>query len=243
MANKIRIEIASGSDAVLKRQDIKEIVKNAVGDGIDTVKLIGKDPLEHHDIINIVKDIAAIEGVAEVSMTTNGRLLGEKAKTLKEAGLARVNINLDTLQHYKYVGGSLEDVIAGINAATDAGLKPVRLNVTLQKEYNDDEVLDFVQLTFQHDYEVRFIEMSDEEEAASRYAFVACEDIKKKLPVLRSAVAAADGEPAENPRVGNMDVYKYPGARGKICFISKRAEDFEERSKAVIVKVDGTVIK
>ncbi len=243
MTNKIRIEAASGGDAGLTRNDIKKIVAAEAASGIDTVKLIGDDPLENHEIVKIVKDIAAIDGISEVSLTTNGRLLGDKAKALKEAGLARVNINLDTLQHYKYVGGSLDDVISGINAATDAGLKPVRLNVKLQKDYNDDEVLDFVQLTFQHDYEIRFIEMTEEEEEASRYSFISCEEIKNKLQALRPAAVGEDGQLTDNAESGNMDVYKYPGARGKICFIAKRREDFERRSKAVIVKKDGTVIK
>lgn len=239
--SKMRIELAaSKKDAALKRADIKKIVKAAAAVGIDTIKLVGDDPLENSDITKIVKDIKGIEGIKEVSLTTNGRLLEGKATELKEAGLSRVNINIDTLQHYRYVGGDLNDVVNGINAATNASLKPVRFNVSVQKGYNDDEIIDFVQLTFQHGYEIRFIEMSEEEEKASSYDFISCEDMKKKLPALRSAVLGEDKMPLEKPSVGTADIYKYPGAIGKICFIEKRADDFMSRCAAVTVKKDGT---
>lgn len=234
---KMRIEIPSGeNEKGLGRKEIKELVENAAKDGIDTVKIIGTEPIENPEIVKIIKDIARIEGIKDISIATKGKVLEPKAQQLKEAGLSRVTFNLDTLLPIRYVGGDINDVVKGINAATDNGLKPVKINVLLQKGYNDDEIMDYVQLTFQHEYEIRFIEMTEEEEAASKYDFMSCEEVKAKLPALRPAVLDKDGNLSEDPRCGIADVYKYPGARGKICFIAKRAEDFEERTAAVFVK-------
>ena len=164
---KIRIELSEQKGGVaLSPAQIKNAVEAAAKAGAGIVKLVGQDPVRYSGLKALVKDIKRTEGIFEVSLTTDGHGLGDAAKGLAAAGLDRVNINVDTLKYSKYTGGGeLDDIVTAINAATDAGLKPVKLNILLKKDYSEDEIMDFVQLTLQHQYEIRFIEMTEEEEA------------------------------------------------------------------------------
>ncbi len=238
--NKMRIELSSQkSEMALNKGQMKEVCEAAAKLGVHTLKLVGKDPLSYSGLAGLVRELKKINNIWEVSLTTDGFGLAEQAKKLAVSGLDRVNINIDTFKYMKYGKGNLDDVVAGINAATDAGLKPVKLNVVMKKEYNDDELMDFVQLTFQHQYEIRFIEMTEEEEACSCYKAMLCAEIKEKLPVLRPAIVDDEKNILDDPRDGTADVYKYPGARGKICFIAKRAEDFASRCAGLYLTKDG----
>jgi len=124
-------------------KEILRIVRIAISLGISRVKLTGGEPLLRKEIVEIVKGITALEGLTDLSMTTNGTHLKGLAKDLKVAGLERVNVSLPTLDHKVYsevMGGNLQDALDGIKAAVDAGLKPVKVNMLLLKEINDQEV-------------------------------------------------------------------------------------------------------
>src|SRR5512141_3477424 len=131
--------------------------------GFDKIRLTGGEPTVRAHIVDIVKGIAATEGIRSVSMTTNGVLLGKLAAPLAEAGLHRVNISVDTLDADKFHRltrwGKLEDVWAGILAAEQAGLTPVKLNAVVVNGYNEADVVDLARLTLEHPWQVRFIEM------------------------------------------------------------------------------------
>lgn len=132
-------------DEQMSAEDITELMQVGVKFGIRSVKFTGGEPLLRRDLLDIVRSVPL--GV-EASMTTNGTLLAAKAAALKEAGLARVNISLDTLQpdRYKEITGKdrLADVLAGIDAAIEAGLTPVKLNMVLLEGINEDELDDFM---------------------------------------------------------------------------------------------------
>ncbi len=241
---KIRIELKENkADMAIGAAEIKNAVAAVAAANVGAVKFVGSDPVRFGGLSKLVKEVKSIEGINEVSLTTDGHGLAEKAKELADAGLDRVNINLDTLKYAKYEGDDLDDIVTAINASTDAGLKPVRLNIVLKKGYSEDEIMDFVQLTLQHQYEIRFIEMTEQEEAESGYEALLCADVKKRLPALRPAVMGEDGKAADDPREGTADVYKYPGALGKICFIEKRAADFADRCAAFYLSADGILKK
>ena len=240
--NRMRIELLSDKkEMALNRQQIAAVVSAAAECGVNSVKLVGEDPLRYSGILELIKELKAIDGIYEVSLTTDGSGLSEKARKLAVSGLDRVNIKLDTLKYSKAGKEDLDEIVAGINAATDAGLKPVKLNVVMKKEYNDDELMDFVQLTLQHQYEIRFIEMTEEEEAGSPYRAMRTSELREKLPALRPGLLGNDGKRLEDPRDGTADVYMYPGAKGKLCFIEKRAEDFPSRCAGVFLAADGTL--
>ncbi|MEW6593192.1 MAG: GTP 3',8-cyclase MoaA [Candidatus Hadarchaeota archaeon] len=128
---------------LMSAKEIGKIVHIATGFGINKIKLTGGEPLLRPDILDIVREVV-IQGVEEVSLTTNGVLLASMAAQLAEAGLDRVNISLDTLNHEKFfeITGSsrLNDVLAGVDAALEAGLNPVKLNMVVLSGVNDSEV-------------------------------------------------------------------------------------------------------
>lgn len=153
---------------ILRFEEIVEVVKVAVGLGIDKIRLTGGEPLVRKGIVDLVSMIAQIPGVRDLSMTTNAQLLPQFAGDLALAGLHRVNISLDTLDAEKYSilsrGGSLEGALAGIEAARQAGLLPIKINcvhTSLTTENDKQELRDFCQ---NMGYSMRIIhEMSLEE--------------------------------------------------------------------------------
>lgn len=148
---------------ILRYEEIATIVRVAAELGIRKVRLTGGEPLVRKDIAQLVRMIAHTPGIAEVSMTTNGFLLSHHARELKEAGLSRINISLDTLHPDRFVRiarrGSLQQVLEGIEAARQVGLSPIKLNMVVMRGFNDDEVADFARLTLHQPYHVRFIEL------------------------------------------------------------------------------------
>ena len=128
--------------------EIVRIVRIAVGLGISKVKLTGGEPLMRKDIPEIVRGMASVQGLKDLSMTTNGTLLASLAKDLHVSGLMRVNVNLPTLNPEVYTeltGGRLEDVLGGVKAAVDVGFYPVKLNMLVLKGVNDDAVLEMIE--------------------------------------------------------------------------------------------------
>ncbi len=226
-----------GHENILRFEEMEIIVRAATELGIHKFRLTGGEPLVRKGVVDFVKRLKEIPGVEELTMTTNGALLGDLAAPLKKAGLDRVNISLDSMRHSRFREitrlGNLDDVYAGINAATDAGLTPIKLNVVIMKGVNDDEIIDFVQLTMQHPFEVRFIELmpfSGNEPLSTQY--MSRDDMMKMLPALRPV----DAIPKET---GVAELYTYPGARGRIGFISPLSHCFCGTCNKVRVTADG----
>ena len=156
-------------------EEIQRIVNKAASFGIRKVKLTGGEPLLREDIPEIVKRIKDTPGVEEVSMTTNGLLLAGYGERLKEAGLARVNVSLDTLEPDKFTQitglDALEEAIRGIEEASKAGLRPVKVNMVLLKGINEDEVTNMIRLAREKNTILQIIELEspDEDELYNAY--------------------------------------------------------------------------
>ena len=175
------------------------------------VRLTGGEPLVRRGILDICRGVAAIPGVEELCLTTNGVRLPALADGLRSAGVDRLNVSLDTLRpdRYAYITrvGRLEDVFAGLRAAEAAGFTGTKLNVVLMKGFNDDEIGDFVRLTEDRDIEVRFIElMPIGQGGAAEY-----------LPCGAVLEACPDLEPVDLGGVARR--YRRPGARGLVGLI------------------------
>jgi cyclic pyranopterin phosphate synthase len=154
--------VAPSAD-ILTADEIVRAVAIASSLGMTKIRLTGGEPLVRKDIVEIVRRIAALPGVDEISMTTNGFLLAPLACQLVLCGLNRINISLDTLRAERFSRlarrGNLEQTLAGIEAALSAGLTPVKLNCVVMRGWNDDEVADFAKWTLKQPVDVRFIEM------------------------------------------------------------------------------------
>ena len=198
MINCFKLEL----NRKMKMDEAVAKAKEAAALGYNMIDITGEEPIERFNIIKEVEQIKSIEGIEQVMLTTNGQLLKLTAGELKEAGLDKVAVKVDTFRYARFKKNleddTLENVVEGINKATDAGLKPVRIIMKVEKGFNDDEIMDFVQLTFQHDYEILFIG-SDSFPAA---------EIRNKLLGFREAASQEQ----------DVITGKYPGAVGKICF-------------------------
>ncbi len=224
-----------GHDKILSFEDIARIVKASAELGIAKYRLTGGEPLARKGIVSLVESLAKTEGVKELAMTTNGTMLADKAAALKEAGLKRVNISVDSLIYHKYEeitrGGDLDAAFEGVNAAMKAGLTPLKLNVVIMKGFNDDEILNFVQLTINHPIDIRFIELMPigHNGKNNEYHYMASEEIKKRLPGLIPM----------NKREGVAQLYKYPEALGSIGFISPMSNHFCGSCDKIRLTADG----
>ncbi len=143
-------------------EEIVRIAKTAVSLGISRIKLTGGEPLMRKDLCEIVKGIAAVPGLKDLSLTTNGMLLGAMAKELHACGLKRVNISLPTLNsetYHKLTGGKLEDALEGVKAAIEAGFCPVKLNMVVLKGVNVADVSDMMEFAGEKDVILQLIEL------------------------------------------------------------------------------------
>ena len=149
-------------DDILRYKEIQRIVQAAVGLGVKSLRITGGEPLVRPDLSALVELLSRVEGISDISLTTNGALLDKYAVELKEAGLKRVNISLDSFKadRFKYITGTdkLKDVLRGIEAAKKAGMDPVKINMVVLKGINDDEIVDFARMSLSEGWHVRYIE-------------------------------------------------------------------------------------
>lgn len=219
---------------ILSVEEITEIAGAAVKLGVTKIRLTGGEPLVRNGILEICRQLKAIPGLKELCLTTNGSLLPKLATPLREAGVDRVNISLDTLRPERLSAisrrGNLEDVLAGIAAAEAAGFDHLKLNTVLIGGFNDDEIPDFVGLTEQHAWEVRFIELMAMGPCASwdKRCFLSAGEVLRRCPDLRPM-----------PGEGVAQRYKRPGAKGVVGLISPVSHEFCADCRRIRVTADG----
>ncbi len=153
----------SPKEELLSVDELIRLVRIGVESGITKVRLTGGEPLVRKDLVEIVRGVAALPEIRDLSLTTNGYILDELAAPLAKAGLTRINISLDTLKPERFKAlarrGDLARVLSGIKAAQDAGLHPIKINCVAMKGMNDDEAADFAAWTIQEEIHFRFIEV------------------------------------------------------------------------------------
>jgi len=154
------IELLSHKD-VLTFNEIIEVVRAGVEYGINKVRITGGEPLVRKGIVDLISMIWNVTGINDLSMTTNGILLEKFAQDLKDAGLQRVNISLDTLNPEKFNkvtrGGDIEQVFKGIEAAKKAGLHPIKINCVVWKSSDEEDAQEVAKFCKKNDLQVRFI--------------------------------------------------------------------------------------
>ena len=205
---------------ILSFEEIQEITSAAAELGIHKVRITGGEPLVRRGCVELCRMISGIPGIREVDLTTNGILLPRYARDLKEAGVNRVNISLDTMDPEKYAyitgGGSLKDAMDGIQAAFDAGLTPVKVNTVLIGGFNDAEIPAFVEMTRETPVELRFIELMPMGGEFGKEAYLPGQIVLDRVPELKPL--------PENGGVARL--YRLPGGAGRVGLISPLSRHF-----------------
>jgi len=225
---------------VLRYEEIERLARVIVGLGVSKLRLTGGEPLARKGVDQLVAMLAAIPGVRDLAMTTNGTLLAAAADTLARAGLRRVNVSLDTLRPERYRAitrrGELADVLEGLAAARRAGLQPVKINMVVVRGLNDDEVVDFARKTVEESWNVRYIELMPVGVGAEG-APVASAEVRRRIEQAFGPLVAVDGHGA-----GPAKYYQVPGAPGTIGFISPISEHFCFRCNRLRLTADGQLL-
>ncbi|XSG75772.1 GTP 3',8-cyclase MoaA [Herpetosiphon llansteffanensis] len=224
---------------LLTNDELIRLVRIMAQTGFEKIRLTGGEPTLRRDLVGLVEAIANIPGINEVSMTTNALLLAPIAQQLADAGLKRVNISIDSLnpENFRKItrGGDLARVWAGIEAAEQAGLTPLKLNCVIVRGVNDHEVLDLARLTIDKPWQMRFIEV---------------------MPLVGVADVADNGVVPSNELIGQIEAnlgldflgwygadpartYQIPGAQGKIGFISSISDPFCATCNRMRLTADG----
>lgn len=207
---------------LLSYEEICAVVQAAGALGIMKVRLTGGEPLVRSELPILIRMLSQIEGIDDISLSTNGTLLKKYALELKQAGLKRVNVSLDTLKagRFRHITrlGELADVLDGIEAAIGADLCPVKINMVVMRGINDDEVLDFASMTCKEGWHVRFIELMPFTDVTE---FVPSSEVRQRIELIGAL------EPCW-PKTGNgpAKYFRLPGATGTIGFISPMTEPF-----------------
>ena len=220
--------------SMLSEEEIVCAVEAAASLGISKVRITGGEPLVKRNILSICQRVSAVRGVREVAITTNGILLPQCAEALREAGVRRVNISLDTLNAEKYARitrcGRLDDALAGVHAALEAGFDKVKLNAVLIGGFNDDEIEDLVDLTRTYPLDMRFIElMPIGETGFGKEAYLPVTEVLKRVDQLEPQ--AVDG--------GTAKLYRLPDALGNVGLITPMSSHFCDSCNRLRLTADG----
>ena len=228
---------------LLTYEEIELVVRAAATLGLSKVRLTGGEPLVRAGFVELVRKIAAVPGIDDLALTTNGILLAAKARELAAAGLRRVNVSLDTLRPERFArltgADALPRVLEGIAAAQAAGLVPVKINTVVVKGLNDDEVADIARTTLERDWHVRFIELMPLGESAAwaDQGYVPTSEIRAAVERLGELRPADGASPAHGN--GPARYFRLPGARGTVGFISPVSEHFCFRCNRLRLTSDG----
>jgi cyclic pyranopterin phosphate synthase len=222
---------------MLTEDEIITAVEAAASLGITKLRITGGEPLVKKNIVSICRRAAGVEGIQEVCLTTNGVLLPQLAKPLKEAGVKRLNLSLDTLdpQKYAYITrvGRLDTFLAGLDAAFEAGFEKIKINAVLIGGFNDKEIVTLAELTKRYPVDMRFIEMMPMYDSGDF-------DETAFIPYTRVLDALPEAVPVEHDG-GVAKLYRLPGAKGNIGLISPVSAHFCGACNRIRLTADGKI--
>ena len=218
-----------------------ERVMRAFGElGTKRIRLTGGEPLVRKDLPELATRLAALPGIEDLSLSTNATRLAKHAQSLKNGGISRINVSLDTLKPERFkeiTSGKLEKVLDGLMAAKAAGLAPIKINMVVMKGINDDEVEDIAEFCIEHGFTLRFIETMPVGDTGRNAAdlFVDLKEIKQRLEQRFELVPGMmpGGGPARYSRVAGSDI--------NIGFITPMSQHFCDTCNRVRLSVDGTL--
>jgi len=224
---------------ILTYEEILRIVEIGVSLGVSKVRVTGGEPLVRKGVYDFLSRLIRIDGLTDVSLTTNGILLKENIETLKSIGINRINISLDTLnpEKFKKITGfdGFQRVWQGIQKAWEIGFDPIKLNIVALKGINDDEIIDFARLTYTYPFHVRFIEyMPVGNPQLPGNPFLLTPEIKTRIKDLGQLLAIKNSH-----HDGPAQRYRLEGAHGEIGFISALSHHFCEKCNRLRLTASG----
>ncbi|MBR9981603.1 MAG: GTP 3',8-cyclase MoaA [Desulfatitalea sp.] len=225
---------------VLTLEEIYRMVRIAVGLGITKVRLTGGEPLCRKDVLGLVARLSRLNGLEDLSLTTNGTLLAAKARALRQAGLQRINISLDTLDAamFRQLTGSdlFEQVWRGIMAAADEGFEPVKINTVVMNGCNDAQIERLADLSRQYPFHIRFIEYMPIgiDPHGSQDRFMPMDEVRRRLERMGPLVPVANGR-SDGPAMR----FRFENAPGEIGFIGAMSNHFCHRCNRIRLTADG----
>ncbi|MEW6419102.1 MAG: GTP 3',8-cyclase MoaA [Nitrospirota bacterium] len=224
---------------ILSYEEILRVVRVAAGIGLRKIRITGGEPLARKNVTYLIASIKNIEGIEDLSLTTNGVLLERFAKELADAGLDRVNISLDSFRPDKYReitrGGDIDVVLRGIASAEMAGLRPIKINVVPIRGFNDDEIEEFAKITLKASYQVRFIEFMPFGVKGIEWPekYISSDEIKSIVEGIGPLT------PVKIRKSGPARYFRFDNAPGIVGFISPISHHFCEECNRLRLTADG----
>ena len=231
------------NDELLTDEELFIVLRATSMLGFDKYRLTGGEPTVRPNITGIVREIAQLPGTREIAMTTNGLRLAQLAGPLQAAGLRRVNISLDSLDEEKYHRmtrwGHVRDVLAGVHAAEAAGMVPIKINCVVIRGFNEDDIIELARLTYERDWQIRFLEVMPFADVADfqQATIVTMQEMMQRIEAGLDKLVELNGGKLD----GEAKVYRLPGARGEIGFISPVSAPFCASCNRVRLTADGTL--
>lgn len=228
---------------ILSFEEITRLARILVGLGVEKIRLTGGEPLVRQNLDRLIERLSAIEGLKDISLTTNGSLLAAQAPALRRAGLRRVNVSLDSLDPEKFARitkrGDLNKVLEGIFAAKQCGLEPVKLNAVIERGVNDDDILELVEFSRTHGFAIRFIEFMDVGNANN---WTSDKLVSKKEIIERVQARYPLKEKGRGDGSAPAVDYEFADGRGDIGVIASVTEPFCTSCTRVRLTADGKVV-
>lgn len=227
-------------DEILTYEEMLHIVRLSVPKGIRKIRLTGGEPLVRKGFIGFLERLCKIEGLDEVTLTTNGVLLKEFAADIKACGICRINVSLDSLkpERFFHITGrdQFDRVWEGIQEAERLGFNPIKINVVAIKGINDDEILDFARLTLEKPYHIRFIEFMPvgEQNCWSPEKFISTEEIHNQIQTI-GGLKPVKPDPFDGP----AQRFVLDGGKGEIGFIGALSNHFCTQCNRMRLTADG----
>ncbi len=230
-------------ESILSYEEIASVVRVLAKRGVRKLRLTGGEPLVRKDIDKLVEMLSAIAGIEDIALTTNGIFLAQKASRLKQAGLTRVNISLDSLKadRFRFItrGGDVQKVLDSIESSYRVGFAPIKVNVVLMKGMNDDEIEDFLAMTIERPIQVRFIEYMPigHDDNGWREKYVPLSTVMDRCEQLGWQVEKTDQVYGNGPARS----FKIKGAQGSFGLIHPVSDHFCETCNRLRLTADGNI--
>ena len=226
---------------LLSYEEIAEIVRVMAGMGLRRVRITGGEPLVRRDVPSLIGMLAAVPGIRDIALSTNAVLLGDQADALREAGVDRVNVSLDSLRPDRVDAiarrpGSYQQIMDGLAAAERVGFAPIKINVVVMRGRNDDELEDFARLTLERPWHVRFIEVMPvgENLDVSAREYVPAPEMLRRVRAI-GELRPVDGPPGNGPAT----YFRFPAAPGTVGVITPMSHNYCDRCNRMRLTADG----